>query len=272
MLRKLEHHSSFRRIAIAQWKPTRDGLIYGHMAFDVTEALPFLAEQKAKHEQGISVGVLVGRAVAIGLAAMPELNARVIWDKIYVKDTVDVYFQVDIEGGGDLAGTLVQNADKKAHHTISRELRSKAKAIREGKDDQYEKTQKGGLFRKLPIPALRFLLRLYGWLLNNVGISAKLIGGNEDDPFGSVMVTNVGGFGIEIGYAPLVPWTRVPMVVTVSKPQETPVVRDGEIVIRTILNVSATFDHRVMDGAHLGKFTSIVRKHIEHPQELFEDA
>ncbi|HAN29969.1 MAG TPA: hypothetical protein DCQ06_00090, partial [Myxococcales bacterium] len=247
-----------------------DGLIYGHMAFDVTDAMKFLAEQKAKHDQGISVGVLVGRAVALGIAAMPEINGRVIWNQIYLKDSVDVYFQVDIEGGGDLAGTLVENADKKSHHVISNELRSKAKDIREGRDEQYEKTQKGGLFRKLPIPALRLLLKVYGWLLNNLGISGKLIGANEEDPFGSVMVTNVGGFGIEIGYAPLVPWTRVPMVVTVSKPEQQPVVRDGEIVIRTILNVSATFDHRVMDGAHIGTFTRIVRQNIEHPQEIFD--
>jgi pyruvate dehydrogenase E2 component (dihydrolipoyllysine-residue acetyltransferase) len=37
-----------------------------------------------------------------------------------------------------------------------------------------------------------------------------------------------------------------------------PVVRDGEIVIRTMGNVSVTFDHRVVDGARAAEFTLAV--------------
>jgi Pyruvate/2-oxoglutarate dehydrogenase complex, dihydrolipoamide acyltransferase (E2) component, and related enzymes len=37
-----------------------------------------------------------------------------------------------------------------------------------------------------------------------------------------------------------------------------PVVRDGEVVIRTMGNVSVTFDHRVVDGARAAEFTLAV--------------
>jgi pyruvate dehydrogenase E2 component (dihydrolipoamide acetyltransferase) len=37
-----------------------------------------------------------------------------------------------------------------------------------------------------------------------------------------------------------------------------PVVRDGEIVIRTMGNISVTFDHRVVDGARAAEFTLAV--------------
>ena len=35
---------------------------------------------------------------------------------------------------------------------------------------------------------------------------------------------------------------------------ERPVVRDGEVVIRSVGNVSITFDHRVVDGARAAAF------------------
>ena len=37
-----------------------------------------------------------------------------------------------------------------------------------------------------------------------------------------------------------------------------PVVRDGEVAVRTIGNISVTFDHRVVDGARAAAFTLAV--------------
>jgi pyruvate dehydrogenase E2 component (dihydrolipoamide acetyltransferase) len=42
-----------------------------------------------------------------------------------------------------------------------------------------------------------------------------------------------------------------------------PVVRDGEVVIRTMGNVSVTFDHRVVDGARAAEFTLAVIARLE---------
>ncbi|MGZ4152799.1 MAG: 2-oxo acid dehydrogenase subunit E2 [Actinomycetota bacterium] len=37
-----------------------------------------------------------------------------------------------------------------------------------------------------------------------------------------------------------------------------PVVRDGEVVVRAMGNVSVTFDHRVVDGARAAQFALAV--------------
>ena len=42
-----------------------------------------------------------------------------------------------------------------------------------------------------------------------------------------------------------------------------PVVRDGEIVVRDVGNVSVTFDHRVVDGARAAAFTLDVIRRLE---------
>lgn len=263
----LERYSSFRRIALAQWKGPKDPVIHGHMWIDVTKAERFLVEQREKHQARISLGTLVGKAAAIALGLMPEANAKVVGRKIYLKNSVDVYYQVDVGKGSDLTGTVIEGADKKGLHEIADELQATAERIRAGRDAQYEKTQKGGLFRRSPVWLLSLILRLFSFLLFRVGVPSKVLGGSSPDPFGSCMVTNVGNFGIDVAYAPLVPWTCTPLIFLVGKAQERPTVVDGEVVVRRFLPVSATIDHRVLDGAHIGKFAKILRGFIESPNE-----
>ena len=47
-----------------------------------------------------------------------------------------------------------------------------------------------------------------------------------------------------------------------------PVVRDGEVVVRQIGNVSVTSDHRVVDGARAAAFTLDLIRRLENPAEL----
>ena len=45
-----------------------------------------------------------------------------------------------------------------------------------------------------------------------------------------------------------------------------PVVRDGEVVVRPMGNVSVTFDHRVVDGARAAEFVLAVIRRLEASQ------
>jgi pyruvate dehydrogenase E2 component (dihydrolipoamide acetyltransferase) len=49
------------------------------------------------------------------------------------------------------------------------------------------------------------------------------------------------------------------------------VVRDGEIVVRPMMNVACSFDHRLIDG-HVGAaFVQVVRGYLEQPARLLMD-
>jgi len=54
-----------------------------------------------------------------------------------------------------------------------------------------------------------------------------------------------------------------------SSTVEKPVVRDGEIVIRPMMPVSLSFDHRVMDGAQPTQFLSKFAGLIEDPDTIW---
>ena len=51
-----------------------------------------------------------------------------------------------------------------------------------------------------------------------------------------------------------------------STPIERPVVHEGEVVVRTMLPLSFTFDHRMLDGEPAARFMSALHDCLEHPE------
>ena len=58
-------------------------------------------------------------------------------------------------------------------------------------------------------------------------------------------------------------------IVGVNKIAERPVVLDGRLIIRKIMNLSSSFDHRVVDGFDAADFIQTLRGYLETPAELF---
>ncbi|MQB01547.1 MAG: 2-oxo acid dehydrogenase subunit E2 [Actinobacteria bacterium] len=57
-------------------------------------------------------------------------------------------------------------------------------------------------------------------------------------------------------------------ILGVHRAAERPVVRDGQIVARLMMNLSITFDHRILDGLTAAKFCLDVVRLLEHPAVL----
>ena len=89
--------------------------------------------------------------------------------------------------------------------------------------------------------------------------------GAPKDPFGSLMLTNIGSLGIESGFAPLVPYSHVPVVVALGAITERPVVENGQVVVRKMVTLSVTIDHRVIDGVHASYLSKSIKKIFADP-------
>jgi len=80
---------------------------------------------------------------------------------------------------------------------------------------------------------------------------------------GTFTITNYGAIGGIFG-TPIINYPEV-AILGVGKIKDMPVVREGKIEIRKILNLSLSFDHRVVDGAEAARFLNTVISHIEDP-------
>jgi pyruvate dehydrogenase E2 component (dihydrolipoamide acetyltransferase) len=79
-------------------------------------------------------------------------------------------------------------------------------------------------------------------------------------------VSNLGMFGIDEFTAVINPPEGGILAVGAVTPK--PVVRDGEVVVRQMMRVTASFDHRVIDGATGAKFLQTLKKILENPLYL----
>lgn len=79
-------------------------------------------------------------------------------------------------------------------------------------------------------------------------------------------ITNLGMFGTK-SFNPIINQPNS-AILGVSATIQTPVVVDGEIVIRPIMGTSLTIDHRLVDGMNGAKFMVDLKNLLENPLEL----
>jgi 2-oxoisovalerate dehydrogenase E2 component (dihydrolipoyl transacylase) len=85
---------------------------------------------------------------------------------------------------------------------------------------------------------------------------------------GTFTVSNVGPLNGSIGATPIINEPEVALV-AFHKTKKRPMVNDkDEIVVRSMMNVSMSFDHRVADGGTAVTFTNRLRDLIEEPQSM----
>ena len=83
----------------------------------------------------------------------------------------------------------------------------------------------------------------------------------------TITLTSLGPMG-GVAHTPVVNWPEV-AIIGPNKVAERPVVRDGQIVIRKMMNLSSSFDHRVVDGWDAASFIQAIKALLEHPGAIF---
>jgi len=254
-----------RKIAIATWSAPKEGNIYGKMCVDVTNALDYINYLRQKFNQKITITHLVGKAAALAFASCPDLNGRIFLGKYIPHKTVDMAFLVSLHGGKELAKFKICELDKKSIVSIAQELNNGCEKLRDGKDKSYEKPKK--LFKTLPTWLIKIVLWLGGYVTGAMGINIKFLN-LEKFPFGACIITNVGMFGMDEGYAPPTPFARVPVYLAIPEVKKQAVVIDDKITIRPILNLTATIDHRFLDGHRGAMIAKMIKEYLETPWSM----
>lgn len=265
MSRERSRIKGWRKITSATWGNPNDPQIYGDLEIDAGALLSFIEEARASTGVRLSVTHMVGKAIAYALGEHPDLNVHMHGNYFIHNASVDIFFIVSTDKGAELDGVKVQGADEKAVVDIARELSERAGRIRSGDDAEMGKTKKviGGTPRRL----LGLSMKAAAWLTTDKEMDLKKYG-LPRQPFGSAMVSSVGMFGIQHAYAPLSPYYRIPFLVLVGEVAEKPAVVDGAIVARPLLTVSATMDHRYVDGFHAARLARSARAYLEDPKRF----
>ena len=92
----------------------------------------------------------------------------------------------------------------------------------------------------------------------------------RDELTGStITITSLGKYG-GIASTPVINLPEV-AIIGVNKAVERPVVVNGQIVIRTLMNLSSSFDHRFVDGYDAAMMIQALKEMLEQPAAIFID-
>jgi len=258
----------WRRVAAQAWPPPSDPSVYAVVELNMQGALEYLDRLRAESGVKVTVTHLVARGIALAIRHQPQMNGIVSRGRIMLRDTVDIFMQV-VTDGGDLSGIKVCRADEKSVVEIAREAAERVERLRQRRDRQVERTK--SLLDRIPVRVLGPMMRAIAYMIYDLDLDLSRLGIVKDE-FGSAMITNVGMFGLAQAHAPLVPFSRTPLVILVGEVQDRPIAEAGRVVVRPVMNLGVTFDHRFMDGYHGGKMAELFRRYITDPASIEEPA
>jgi 2-oxoisovalerate dehydrogenase E2 component (dihydrolipoyl transacylase) len=124
----------------------------------------------------------------------------------------------------------------------------------------------------LKVPVVRHAERLTLWGLaaeiRRLSERARLNQSTREELTGStITVTSLGKLG-GIASTPVINMPEV-AIIGLNKAVERPVVQGGAIVVRRIMNLSSSFDHRFVDGYDAAAMIQTLKEYLEHPATIF---
>ena len=126
----------------------------------------------------------------------------------------------------------------------------------------------------LMVPVLRHAESLDLWA-SAAGIARVAEGaktgklGREELTGSTITLTSLGALG-GIVSTPVINHPEV-AIVGVNRMVERPMLKNGQVVARQLMNLSSSFDHRVVDGMDAAQFIQAIRALLETPALLFID-
>lgn len=255
----------WRKLARGVWGPPNDPQFYGDLEIDAANLLAYAARVEERTGVHVTVTHLIGKAVAHGLTRVPVLQVRVAHGREYPRPTTDVFFIVADPTTDELTGTKVESADRKPVAQIARELSGAAHAIADGSDTSFGRAKH--TMAMLPFWAVGPAVRFSAWLASDLDLDLPFLGVRRQ-PFGSAMISSVGMWGVAKAYSPLASYYRVPVLVLVGAVTPRPVAIEGRVVVRPMLTVTATFDHRYVDGQQAAALAHAVQEYCAAPERF----
>jgi 2-oxoisovalerate dehydrogenase E2 component (dihydrolipoyl transacylase) len=153
-----------------------------------------------------------------------------------------------------------------AHYDEARETIVRHRAMHAGIATQTRDGLKVPVVRNAQLLSLSQLAQE----ITRVSQAARSNQAKREDLSGStITVTSLGKLG-GIASTPVINAPEV-AIVGINRIAERPVVHRGAIVVRQMMNLSSSFDHRFVDGFDAAAFIQAVKELLEHPATIFMD-
>jgi hypothetical protein len=263
--------STWRKIAMATWRPRKDPMIWATADIEASRLLEYIDRVRHATGQHVTPAHLVGRAAGKVFEALPGLNGRVAFGSFLPSPTIDCFFVISLRTdpvtgadavGTDLSGAVVRRVNEKEPWIIAKELADRAARVRHDDDPQFKRAK--AMVKGLPPIVLRPVLDTLGFVTETLQLPVPFMG-VESRPYGSILVSNLGTYGLDSVSAPVPTFCHVPFTIVTGAVTDKVLARDGQVVVRPVLPLTIGLDHRFVDGYQAATMARVFREYLGDP-------
>lgn len=258
-------NTPWRRISTAIYSKPLDGRIFGTAELDVTELEAWVTQQR---KDGLKITLMYPLLLLAARALrhdVPELNCYVSRGQIIHRSSVDIIVSVLMKKDHQMGTLRLRDADRMSLPQLAQWMTDHLQDHRQS--DQEGAARQKVLLDRLGWPLRNLTIRLWQKIVIDWGLRIPFTRMGPD-AFGSIIFSNIGSIGLDVGYPALLPVSNVSMVLVMGSVQTKPGVVGDQIMPRRILNLSATLDHRLVDAYACGKLFRSLKKGINRPEVL----
>ena len=183
--------------------------------------------------------------VALMMNRYPQLNGLIRFGTIWLRSNVDLFIQASVDAeGAELSGVRVEMAETKTIDEIMTEVEAQNARVKSGEVPEFKRVKA----RMVSVPPflMRWVLDFTSYLIYTLNLDLTPFHVPRD-PFGSVMITNIGSLGV-VRLRRSSPTAGCPAAGG-GRHQRQAVVR-RQARCGPHLQPGCTMDHRFIDGVH----------------------
>lgn len=243
-----------------------DNEAYMTMDIEIGETEKFISKinEGRREEDKITLfGVIIAAALKT-IHNRPHMNRFIVNKNVYQRNEITAAFTVkkSLSDDGDETLARIKADGDPDLFSIQKQVNEQ---ISKCKTTDDESTEAMVFIKKLPFKHL--IGAIARWADRHGLMPQSII---ATDPYQcSVVLTNLGSIGLNIGYHHLMNWGTNSIFIVIGKKVDKPVYnRDGSITMKRIIKLSLTIDERISDGFYYGKSLRLLKKYIEKPELL----
>lgn len=239
-----------------------DNEAYMKLAIDISDTENYIKEyNKAHPDSRIAIFDVVIAAALKLVRLRPQMNRFIANQTLYQRNNVTAAFTVkkEFRDDGDETLARIVAEDDDTLESISRKVREQIALCKTQND---ESTEAMNVIMKIPgkhiVGAIARFLDKHGWMPQSVIAT---------DPYQcSVVLTNLGSLGLDIGYHHLMNWgTNSIFVIVGTKKNRPHFDANGNVTMKRELDLAFTIDERISDGFYYARSMKLMKMLVENP-------
>lgn len=250
-------------------KDREDADVYINKKIDVTNLVQYMKKKKQDEPETTYFHALAF-ACAKTVYNRPRLNRYIINHNCYERDDVTISFvaKVNFEDNAKEFLSVLKVEPDDTINDLRNKIKEKVDKIRNNMQNDTDNTV--DILDKLPKPILGMIVPIVKWMDRHDFLPKDF---NDNLIYNSTAIlSNLGSIKCGAIYHNITNFGSNGIVITFGDIHKEPLVIDGKIEIRDVIDIGANLDERIADGVYMAKAINLLEYIIKNPETLEEKA